>query len=236
MYGCNYCVANACNCEAFKETAVDWHALLNWLKIYRPGCTVHLAGGEPLARPDILQGVDMLLAAGHRVAILTNGVLLPEHEELITRPVAWVVTFHRSQTSIEKFLFCLQHLSGKPVIVRALMATDEDLKERERIAAFLAGWDLRWQYKDKPQKRTDFVANKDSQIASKVINLIEPDGNVYPCNMTKIGAIGNIYDGTFFETKAYPIDAVAVGCVKNNRCGAYQTAVDVDRLWQTITT
>jgi MoaA/NifB/PqqE/SkfB family radical SAM enzyme len=201
--------------------------LINWLSRYRPAATVHLSGGEPLLRPDIEDGVELLLSAGHPVVVVTNGMLLSKRPRLLSLPVKWVATYHQPCATLERFRAEVEPLRKLPHVIHTVVSRLAHAKALPELYRVFDGFNFRPKWDHNPKKsEPDMRADPDdlAELASYRLTLITPDGAVYPCNTCGLGPFGNIYSLTWDEMRARTLDAQSAKCVKNNRCSAYQTA------------
>ena len=208
--------------------------LLNWLQRHTPHAAIHLSGGEPLLRPDIEPFTGGLVRAGFEVAIFTNGLLIPARAELLDMPIKWVVTHHDPQPLAE-FLRTIEPIRRKPhQITRVLGAGGAGGAGGElgELGEDYPGFNFVPRWANRPQKKTWFRPRPGDvdRIASEVLHFITPDGKVFPCNSMFWDPIGHIYTGRYHPKDVHMIDFTCAKCVKLNRCGAYQSAVEVDQL------
>jgi MoaA/NifB/PqqE/SkfB family radical SAM enzyme len=93
-----------------------------------------------------------------------------------------------------------------------------------------AGWRIEPPVSEPSAAIAMSAATDAAEVASKMITLIVPNGNVYPCNSTKKGPIGNVFDMTCDDRKSRSLDKHAEFCALNNRCSAFLTARAVESL------
>lgn len=224
---CHYCIGD-CHLDKWANTPdMEFDALLIWCSKYAPNCNLHLSGGEPLLFEDIASNTKKALDAGHSVSIFTNGDLLKSDHKLLSMDVMWHLTHHLPKTTGD-FLKKAELVKYKPHIVTRLKTGHEALNETDRVADQYSGLNFHWSIPRKGRELDGFVLRPEDsgRIASDVINLIEVDGQVYPCSTKKRhGAIGNIYEGTYDTGGLEELNKHCDWCVKNNCCSAYQSAV-----------
>lgn len=213
--------------------------LLYWLQRHTPHAVVHLSGGEPLLRPDIVAFTAELVRAGFEVTIFTNGLLIPARAELLDMPLKWVVTHHEPQP-LADFLECIEPIRRRPhQITRVIDAGAGAGGELHELGAELAelgadyrGFNFVPRWKNEPRRKTWFKPRPGDveRIGSDVLHLITPDGRVFPCNSMFWDPIGHIYSGEYHRKDVDMVNVTCAYCVELNRCGAYQSAVEVDKL------
>jgi organic radical activating enzyme len=213
--------------------------LLSWLQRHTPHAVVHLSGGEPLLRPDIEAFAGDLVRAGFEITIFTNGLLLPERAELLDMPLKWVVTHHDPQP-LADFLECIYPLRNKPhQITRVFDAggaggelAGELPGELQELREIYDGFNFlpRWRSRPQLKKWFQYRPGDLEVVASEVLHFITPNGAVYPCNSTFWPPIGHVYTGEYCRDDLAMIDKTCKECLIRNRCGAYQSAVEVDQL------
>lgn len=202
--------------------------LLFWLQRHTPHAVVHLSGGEPLLRPDIESFTGELVRAGFEVAIFTNGLLIPARAELLDMPIKWVVTHHNPQSHAD-FLRCIEPIKHRPhQITRVLDAG----AGAGGLMAEYPGFNFVPRWENTPQLKRSFRARPGDvdRIASDVLHFITPDGRVFPCNSMFWDPIGHVYTGEYTRKDVDMINITCAHCLKLNRCAAYQSAVEVDKL------
>lgn len=202
--------------------------LLYWLQRHTPHAVVHLSGGEPLLRPDIESITGELVRAGFEVTIFTNGLLIPARAELLDMPIKWVVTHHDPQP-LADFLRTIEPIRWRPhQITRVLDAG----AGAGGLMAEYRGFNFVPRWRNKPQLKKWFRPRPGDidRIASDVLHFITPDGRVFPCNSMFWDPIGHIYTGKYHPKDVEMINMICADCIKLNKCGAYQSAVEVDRL------
>ena len=210
-----------------KWEVLDFNALAEWIELYhfkKP--EIHIAGGEPLLRPDIAQCVKRILDTGANVTILTNGRLIPERKELLEMPIKWLVCHHARQHKLKHFLECIEHVKTKKHLITRICTSMKIIMNRKKLAKHYAGYNFMWRGENHPLKDQYVEPDPDDvgKVASRVIHFIHHDGNVYPCNSQSFHPIGNVYQLTYFPETAIKADEHTITCVKRNSCGAYQTA------------
>lgn len=243
-FSCTYCVSGS-NAPEWKLTAegpkeiTDFTQSLKWIDRYRPDATIHVSGGEPLSRPDIVDRMKEVIDAGYRDStIFTNGLFLPERLGLLDLPLKWCITYHQDcGLSVDKWLSLVEPVREQRHVLHTVVSTFEHLR-RAQVELKPLFIEKKWNYIEKwdrnPQKTMvpDFTPNPDDieDIASNRITLIVPNGNVYPCNHVKDGPIGNVFNMTFDFEKAIAMNAASRSCAMKNACSAFQTAALFDTI------
>jgi len=197
--------------------------LAYWIQNHAPAAEIHLSGGEPLMRPDIESGVQLLVDRGLSVSILTNGAFLPKRPRLLDMPIRWHITHHAAQP-LDKFLKAIEPIKTRPHLLTRLWLADA-AKNRARLEKAYSGFNFMWKGCNRPKtEHAPPGAPGADRVASSVIHLITPDGRVFPCNSLAWPHIGHIYLDTYEPEKAAPADLYARRCIGANNCGAYVTA------------
>jgi hypothetical protein len=201
---------------------------IEWIKRHRPGAAVHISGGEPLIRPDIVKCVSDVVDAGFETTIFTNGLALRDRSELLDLPVKWYVSYHQDcGTPIDDWLQIVAPIKDRRHVLHTIIATKEHLKwvfinrDKFRNWNFIEKW-------DKVAARIlpdDYRPNPDDMeyIASNRLTLICHHG-IYPCNNVRAGTIGSLTDLSFDIEKARRLDAESKKCVLRGLCAAWTTA------------
>lgn len=239
---CPYCVSGS-NAPEWKPTAApkettDFRQSLKWIDRYRPDATIHVSGGEPLLRDDIVDRMREVIAAGYQDStIFTNGLLLPERPGLLDLPLKWCITYHQDcGLSVGDWLALVDPIRERPHVLHTIVSTLEHFKRAHEMKDLF--FEKKWNYFEKwdrnPQKTMvpNFTPNPDDieDIASNRLTLIVPNGKVYPCNHVLDGDIGNVFDMTFDYEKARGMDAASKSCAVRNACSAFQTAALLDMI------
>jgi organic radical activating enzyme len=210
-----------------KKDVLDYRFLVHWLTKNKPGAIVYLSGGEPLLRPDIVEGTKMLLQSGFKVVMMTNGMLIPKHPELLELPIAWIIAHHQ-QNPIDKWLKAVEPIKWRPHIATAVQFGDTYDNPQKYEPAY-KGFNFFWR-----RCRGGFIGMKLSgpttNVATDFMNLINPDGRVWPCNSQAFGTIGHIYTGEYNPENGAAANEHVKQCVKASHCGAYQTALMIENL------
>lgn len=195
---CNY---NCAGCIAKNDTTrqgikLDVDILLEWCAKFTPGCAIHITGGEPTTRADIVEVLQKCVDAGHQTTLFTNGKCLNKIDGIKELPIVYHITHHPSQgmTYDDFFDACSGIPSDKILTCRRFTGREalNNKKLTERIYE-RAGYEIRWismfgTYHKKPSK---------DKCESEEIIMIKPNGDVCPCSTGRRGIIGNIYDMTF---------------------------------------
>jgi MoaA/NifB/PqqE/SkfB family radical SAM enzyme len=63
-----------------------------------------------------------------------------------------------------------------------------------------------------------------SKNAAEMMTLIEPWGDVFPCNTQSKGPCGNVYAKTYFTEVVQSMNDKVRDCFSSKRCGAFLTA------------
>lgn len=211
---------------------LDFDVLIEWLLKFKPGAAVHLSGGEPLLRPDIEDQTEKLLNAGFDVSILTNGQAIHKRPRLLDMPVKWLAAYHQDSISLVRFIAQIEPLRTRKHLIVSVCATVEHAKAIPQMQTAFTGFNFQLRWNKNAQRNTAPLLQPGDldTVASQQIHLITPNGAVYPCNSCKYGFIGDIYTGDYDLEKAQLVDPYVSGCVKNNGCQAYQTAVIMNGL------
>jgi hypothetical protein len=247
QYRCEYCVSRSNDPrwdppkswdEVKPGDLLDVGALDRWLSTFTPGARLHISGGEPLLRPDCEDAIE-LLARKHETRIYSNGALIRERPKLLELPLSWIVSWHPTQVSLDRFVRQVAPLEGHPVVGRVVLRDGDDPSLADRLRGRIP-WALvvhpQW---DRDPNRTwrGFGPDQNDDIdhvASERIHLIIPrnGGEVWPCNScaAACGPIGNIETGWYRPELAVAMDIRARECVISNKCAAYQDAVLLN-LW-----
>lgn len=209
------------------EYILDFDYLIRWMKKYRPEAHIHLSGGEPLLRPDIEEQVTRL-SKEFPVTIVTNGQLIPERPKLLDLDIKWLATYHKGQTSEDKFLKCIEPIKNKLHMITTVM-TETMQKSGFKGSEGFNDFNFEYRYDRSPGKLKDFKFNPEdvNDVASRRIMLVQPNGKIIPCNKHHYGHAGHIYDMSINETMLARYNERASRCIQNNRCAAYQTAVNM---------
>lgn len=238
---CSYCASKSNlpewkyspNKPIEKKWITDIEASVSWIEKYRPDAAIHLSGGEPLLRPDIVEIVDSLLSKNFDVSIFSNGQNLPFRKELVSRNVKWCLTYHRSSGwGLEYWVRTVAPLRDCRHLVTSIETFDT---VRSAPSKFLDGWNYLPRFRDYPIRTAGDESDGDNcdtgdAIASRMLTLIVDQGFVYPCNTIRRGVIGNVHHQTYYHERARLIDAHAATCIRRNICGAYRSAVAMERL------
>lgn len=210
-----------------KKDVLDFRFLLAWLKKHKPNAIVYLSGGEPLLRPDIVKGTKMLIDAGFDVVMMTNGMLIPKRKELLELPLTWVIA-HHPQNPIDKWLKAIEPVRNKSHIATAVQYGDT-FDNPKKYEPLYKGLNFYWR-----RCRGGFVGIKKTgsqvSVATDFLNLITPDGRVWPCNSQAWGNIGHIYTGQYNPELSGNANTHVKQCIKASSCGAYQTALMIEEL------
>jgi sulfatase maturation enzyme AslB (radical SAM superfamily) len=146
------------------------------------------------------------------------------------------VTYHQDcGIPFHSWLGNVEPLKRRPHILQTIVANIRHRVWAEEHGPRLISdsWNFKTETDRAPfnQTRGGWVAATDAaEVASKMITLIVPNGNVYPCNSTKKGPIGNVFGMTCDDRKARSLDKHAEFCALNNRCSAFLTARAVESL------
>lgn len=204
---------------------LNFDCLLKWIMKYAPGCQLHIAGGEPLLRPDIEDQLEKLCWAGIPLVVLTNGLLIDQRPRLLKMPLKWIVT-HHTGAPLRKWIDNVKLIQHRPYMTCRVLATDHEKENKRTLEKQYDGLNFHWQRLKCTREVEGPCHDCDDLpfVASQVIHLIEADGSVYPCNKKTHGAIGNILNSTYLPHKAKEFDRMAAGCARGGICGAYQTA------------
>jgi MoaA/NifB/PqqE/SkfB family radical SAM enzyme len=241
---CDYCVSKSNTPEwtlgqggPAPGEVTDFEASKRWINRFRPGAAVHISGGEPLLRPDIIDCVRLFTDAGYDTTIFTNGQLLPRRLGLLELPLKWVVTYHQDcGVPFDEWLWRVEPIKSRPHILQTVVA------DREKYLWALAhgpkleadGWKFWAKYAQHPEHQKRFFKVPRvglENVASNLLTLIVPtDGSVYPCNSVKWGSIGNVFEMTMDEGKALSLDKNTKSCAKLKKCQAILTALAVESL------
>lgn len=240
---CTYCVSKSNtpewsprNLGTVPSEITDFEASKRWIDKFRPGAAIHISGGEPLLRADIVDCARVFTDAGYDTTMFTNGQLLPRRLALLALPLKWVVTYHQGcRVAFDEWLNRIEPLKTHPHILQTVVADREKYRWAiEHGPALEAdGWRFWAKYAKYPahQKRFFKVPRVGfGNVASHLLTLIVPNGSVYPCNSIKWGAVGNVFDMTFDRAKAESLDARTVHCARLKRCQAILTALAVESL------
>lgn len=214
-----------------KWEVLEFPYLVHWLKTHTPGAEIHLAGGEPLLRPDIETGVESLVNAGFNVTLVTNGILIPKRRRLHQLPIKWLVNHHAAQTT-PKFLESIESIRNQKHLITRIIVGNHVLRNRGRLEKAYKGFNFMWRGCNAPARGIDFkpLPVDVGRIASQVLHFIHHDGRVFPCNSLSFGEIGHVYLGTYEPEKAAAADRHSIKCVNANHCGAYHSAVLMNAL------
>jgi organic radical activating enzyme len=239
---CPYCVSGSNSCywkweprrEIPDSEITPIGPAIEWIKRYRPGAAVHISGGEPLIRPDIVKCVSDVVEAGFDTTIFTNGLALRERTELLDMPVKWYVSYHQDcGTSIDKWLKIVDPIRDRRHVLHTIIATKEHLKwsfqnrDKFRSWNFVEKWDkvpnrvLPNDYRLNPNELNDIASNR--------LTLICHHG-IYPCNNVRSGTIGSLKDLSFDIEKARSLDAESKKCVLRGACAAWTSAALIETI------
>lgn len=210
---------------------LNFDYLRKWLAKHARGCQVHIAGGEPLLRPDIEEQIEKLCFDGIPVTILTNGTLIERRPALAALPAKWIVTHHRGAefTAWRRNVEMIRH---RPYMVCRVITSENEEKDRHQIEKQYRGLNFFWQ-KMNSTRIIPWPGYADADlphIASGVIHLIEADGRIFACNRSNRAPIGHILNDSYDHEMAKKHDRKAISCVMGGICGAYQTAYMAYRL------
>lgn len=216
------------------KDVLEYRYAIDWIKRHRPGAHVHLSGGEPLLRPDIVQMVESF-SSEFETTIVTNGQLIPQRTELLGMPVKWLVTWHREQISMGQFLSAIEPIRNKPHLIKTIIGKYD---EPEKFNSHFEGFNFECSFESRPRMDRAFKHNDADfgDIASHRILLIQPNGPVVSCNKPHGGPFhrykspSNVYAMTCDEGDLAANNKRADECIKYNACGAYQTAVKMARI------
>lgn len=217
------------------KDVLEYKYAIDWIKKYRPGAHVHISGGEPLLRPDI-EDMAEAFSKEFETTIVTNGQLISKRPRLLELPIKWLVTWHREQCSLVEFVSQINLIKDKRHLINTIVDTEFEYK-----ACKVSGFEG---FNFKPKLNTNKKINKNFQfnpedlqdIASHRIILIQPNGPINGCNKTHHGpkdrykSESNVYTMTCDEDDLALNNERAMNCVLNNRCSAYQTAVEISKL------
>jgi len=215
------------------KDVVDVDYVFRWINEFRPGAHVHISGGEPLLRPDIVEFVTKI-SSKFTTTIVTNGQLISKHPELLNLPIKWLVTWHREQISLNKFLGQIELIKDKPHLINTIISEGEE----KNLDDYFKEYNFEYKPNVKERINKDFRYNPEdlNDIASNRIMLIQPNGPVVGCNKNHYGpwdrykSASNIYNMTCNEDDLAVNNDRASNCVRNNRCSAYQTALKLYRI------
>lgn len=217
---CEYCIAG-CNGPHSLER-VDFGACIEWLEAHRPGCNVHISGGEPLLLDNLCGKTKSLLSAGHKVSIFTNTILLRAQRDLADLNVSWHLTHHPlGGVSIGQFLKSCEVVAHRPHVMARVFYGREALNNKAGIES---------QYPEKLYWMNDrsgyhnFYCNKPSGSPDDEILLIGVDGQVHHCSQPRYGSVGNVYDNTFNAENSCGFRCPS-GIFESGHCQAYQSAI-----------
>lgn len=223
------------------KDVLDFDAMIAWVKKYRPDAHIHISGGEPLLRPDIEEQVAKVCAE-FETTIVTNGQLISKRPKLLDLPVKWLLTWHNEQCTSEVFLKNADLIKDKPHLITLIV---DEIPEGQKNNGMMElsktyGGPFNIETKPNVKKRINknFTYNPEdlNDIASRGIMLIQPNGPVVGCNKNHRGtwdrykSASNIYTMTCDEDNLSINNDRAKGCVANNRCSAYQTAVKMSKI------
>lgn len=208
---------------------LPFDTLQEWLIVHRPDATIHISGGEPLLRPDIVVGIARLITQGFDVIIFTNGLALKERPRLLDLPIKWDVTYHQNcGVSPEEYAKLIEPIRSKPHYLHTVIKTFLHAKAIDYLKKVFSKFNFFPKWANDPNHTAPSFKYNPSDlddIASYRLTLVTPDGAVYPCNTCKIGPIGTIYQLMHLDDeKARALDPSCRACVQRNLCSAYQTA------------
>lgn len=241
---CTYCVSGS-NCGLYqidrvktfpKSEITDFDASLKWIDKFRPGAAIHILGGEPLLRPDIVDCVKKCLTAGHSdLSIFSNGLALYEKIELLELPLKWCLTYHQDcGMEFQKWISLVEPIREKKHVLHTVISKMEHMKTTYEIKKYCKeyGWNFHPRF-DRNAQQTPIPGLKMDEmddIASRQLTLIIPDGTVYPCSHVAAGPIGNVFDMSCDDDRARLTDPIAKQCAENNACSAYHSAALLDMI------
>lgn len=237
---CSYCVSGShtddwklkCDQAIPNEEITDFTKTIKWIQKYRPDATVHVSGGEPLLRPDIVEQVQKVIDAGYDYStIFTNGLALRSRLRLLDLPLKWCVTYHQDcGIPVDEWLNIVEPIKSRRHVLHTVVSTLEHFKRAYELKPYFLN--LGWNYIEKWDRRPENTmipffkaADEDiHDIASNRLTLIVPNGSVYPCNNIHKGTIGNVKEMTFDREKAASLNHITKSCAERNACSAFQTA------------
>ena len=207
---------------------MDVDYLSKWLNSWRKDSVVHITGGEPLLRPDIEAFISKICET-HKVVLYTNGTFIKRRPKLLSLPIFWHVTYHRRQTKMSIFRDNIDIIREKPHRICCVLFRGDD-KDIEKLNREFKGYDFVpiWAFDPRRSEGTPDKADMDAP-ASKLFNLITPDGTIWPCNKCLDG-LGSIYSNTFDEEKARFYDKRSRKCLKRGECSAYKTQICIEKI------
>jgi MoaA/NifB/PqqE/SkfB family radical SAM enzyme len=236
---CEYCVSGS-NTDEWKikngvilpdNEITNFEKTIEWINRYRHGASVHVSGGEPLLRPDIVEQVKRIVDNGNETTIFTNGIALRKHHELLEFPVKWCVTYHLDcGVPVDDWLRLVDPIKSRRHVLHTVVSTLEHFKRTYELKPYFegSGWNFYEKWDRRPEKTMlpNFKAPAEDidDIASNRLTLIVPNGLVYPCNNVQEGAIGNVFDLSFDSEKALSMNEKTRSCALRNACSAFQTA------------
>lgn len=210
------------------EPAVEDTVL--WLARYAPEVPVHITGGEPCLRDDLVELIGRLLQSGHRVSLDTNGILLHRHPQLRELPLAYHVTWHRAQVTKTEFIKALDGFAASRMLISCVVPgnTDPPFDIKSELGV-LGAWKYKW-----IRDREGYIGETASPRAggpNHSMIFIGQGGEIFPCSKPYEN-YGSIYDLSFDAAKAN-----AFCCPENRfptRCYALRTAELMCELHETM--
>lgn len=192
MY-CKQCIAGS---HDDIDTVLDVDQLLKWCAQFTPGCAIHITGGEPTTRKDIVELLVKCVDAGHQTTLFTNGKRLNHIDGIKELPIIYHVTHHASQgMTYDDFFSAIDGIPKDRLIVCRRFCGRDALNDKLNVMKIYkrAGYELHWinmfsTYHKKPSA---------DECAKDEIIMVGQYGEVFPCSTIRHGQLGNIYDMTF---------------------------------------
>jgi MoaA/NifB/PqqE/SkfB family radical SAM enzyme len=233
---CPYCVSGS-NTDEWKPRSdppkhevTDIVQTMKWIDRFRTSASIHVSGGEPLIRPDIVDFVSTILDFGYPdVTVFTNGLNVPGRARMLELPVKWCLTYHQAcGLTAERWLRLVEPIKTRPHVLHTVCSNLDQMRRAHELRSVFSGWNYIEKWDRNPQHTMIRDYHPDphdlEDIASNRLTLIVPNGSVYPCNCATGAPIGNVVDMSFDRESAVLLDLFARSCALRNACSAFQTA------------
>jgi organic radical activating enzyme len=216
------------------DPQLDFDATIKWLDRFRPDTEIHLMGGEPLLLDTIEADTKKLIDAGYRVTMYTNGEHVRRRPKLLDLPLRWIVAYHQGDDAgntrpIGQYLEQIEQLRGCPnVLVQTVLHEEWHEGNVDKLVAAFDGFLFipRWANDHRRSWETAGLINVEiPEHPASHIMLIEPWGDVFPCNYRGRGRCGNVYDMTLDQILCDDWDTHVMSCFENHSCGAFYSSV-----------
>ena len=127
-----------------KNNVLDIEAAIKWMEKFTPGCDVHITGGEPFVLPGMVDSINRVINAGHRVSVFTNATLLRKYQDtgVYDLPVTWQITHHYPQVDYAEFMHQIEPLPPERVLLCRILGKDE--QPDAEVQALYNGYRFEW--------------------------------------------------------------------------------------------